>query len=132
MTITRCASLLALAGLVALPPGMPAAQSYPEKPVRFVLPSGAGGSDDFHGRLMSQKLTELLGQQFIVDNRPGAGGLIGQQAVINAAPDGYTILLTGRSITAARFLNSNATFDPIRVYAPVAQLVNYQFVLVVH
>ena len=132
MAGTRCASSLALACLIALPPGMAAAQSYPNKPVRFVLPSGAGGSDDFHGRLMSQKLTELLGQQFIVDNRPGAGGLIGQQAVINAAPDGYTILLTGRSITAARFLNSNATFDPIRVYAPVAQLVNYQFVLVVH
>ena len=80
-----------------------AAQPYPVKPVRFILPSSPGGSDDFHGRLIAQKLTELLGQQFVVDNRPGAGGLIGQAAVANAAPDGYTLLLTGRSITADAF-----------------------------
>ena len=130
--VFRCARRLAPACLVAAYACTALAQPCPSKPVRFVLPSSAGGSDDFHGRLMAQKYTELLGQQFVVDNRPGAGGLIGQQAVITAAPDGYTILLTGRSITAARFLNANATFDPLRVYSPAAQLVTYQFVLVVH
>ena len=106
--------------------------AYPVKPVRFIVVSSSGGSDDFHARLIGQKLSELFGQQFVIDNRPGAGGLIGQMAVINAAPDGYTILLTGRSLTAARFLNANVTFDPVRAFTPVAQIATYQFVLVVH
>jgi tripartite-type tricarboxylate transporter receptor subunit TctC len=117
---------------IALSNGLAAGQSYPTKPVRFITPSSSGSSDDFHARLMAQKFTEVFGQQFIVDNRPGAGGLIGQMAVVNATPDGYTILLTGRSLTAAPFLNANVTFDPMRSFAPVAQLVTYQFVLVVH
>ena len=103
---------------------------YPVKPVRFIVPGGPGTSDDFHARVMSRKLSELLGQQFVVDNRPGAGGLIGQNAVVTAPPDGYTILLTGRSITAARFINANVNFDPQRAFAPVALLVTYSFVLV--
>jgi tripartite-type tricarboxylate transporter receptor subunit TctC len=111
--------------------GSAAEQSYPTKPVRFIA-SSSGGSDDFHARLMAHKFTEIFGQQFIVDNRAGAGGLIGQMAVVNATPDGYTILLTGRSLSAARFLNANMTFDPLRSLVPVAQLVTYQFALVVH
>jgi tripartite-type tricarboxylate transporter receptor subunit TctC len=117
---------------IGLSSGLAAGQSYPTKPVRFITPSSSGSSDDFHARLMAQKFTEVFGQQFVVDNRPGAGGLIGQMAVVNAAPDGYTLLLTGRSLTAAPFLNANVTFDPMRSFAPVAQLVTYQFVLVVH
>jgi tripartite-type tricarboxylate transporter receptor subunit TctC len=109
-----------------------AAQTYPSKPVRFISPGGTGSSDDFHARVMAQKLSDLLGQQFIVENRPGAGGLIGQTVVVNAPPDGYTILLTGRSITAARFLNANMNFDPQQALAPAALLVTYSFVLVVN
>jgi tripartite-type tricarboxylate transporter receptor subunit TctC len=80
---------------------------------------------------MAQNFTELFGLQFSVDNRPGAGGLIAQTAVVNAAPDGYTILLSGRSLTAAPFLNANVTFDPVRSFAPVAQIVTLNYVLVV-
>lgn len=109
-----------------------AAQSYPSKPVRFIVPSGVGNSDDFHSRVMAQKFTEVLGQQFVVENRPGAGGLIGQTVVVNAPPDGYTILLSGRSITAARFLNANMNFDPQRALAPAALFVTYSFVLVIN
>ena len=108
------------------------AQSYPSKPVRFIVSSGTGGSDDFHARVMAQKFTEVFGQQFVVDNRAGAGGLIGQTAVATAPSDGYTILLTGRSITAARFLNANMNFEPQRALAPVAMLVTYSFVLVIN
>src|SRR4051812_12199079 len=97
-------SILVLLGAELSTPSV-MGQAYPAKPVRFIVASGPGGSDDFHGRLMAQSFTEILGQQFIVDNRPGAGGLIGQTAVFNAAPDGYTILLSGRSLTAAAFLN---------------------------
>jgi tripartite-type tricarboxylate transporter receptor subunit TctC len=82
--------------------------------------------------VMAQKFTEVLGQQFVVDNRPGAGGLIGQNVVVTAPPDGYTILLTGRSITAARFLNANMNFDPQRALAPVALFVTYSFAHVVN
>lgn len=128
VTYGVCLYVVLCGGLI----GGVSAQPYPNKPVRFILPSGPGGSDDFHGRLFGQRLTEVLGQQFVVDNRPGAGGLIGQAAVANAAPDGYTLLLTGRSITAVGFLNANVTFDPRRAFAPAAQLVTYQFVLVVH
>ncbi len=108
------------------------AQPYPSKPVRFVIPSGTGSSDDYHARVIGPKLTQAFGQQFVVDNRPGAGGLIGQTVVVNAPPDGYTILLTGRSLTAARFINANVNFDPQRALAPVALIVTYSFVLVVN
>lgn len=109
-----------------------AGQSYPSKPVRFIVSTAAGTSDDFHARVIAPKLTELLGQQFIVEPRPGAGGLIAQTLVINAPPDGYTILLTGRSITAARFLNANVKFDQQRALSPAALLLTYSFVLVVN
>ena len=128
----QCCAVSLLLMLSAAVSNGAATGNYPAKPVRFITGSGAGGSDDFHARLMAQKFTEVFGQQFIVDNRPGAGGLLGQMAVVNATPDGHTILLTGRSLTAAPFLNANVTFDPVRSFAPAAQIATYQFVLVVH
>ena len=129
----HCVLLSLLFALCTDPSACPAAAlTYPSKPVRFITATGPGGSDDFHARLMAQRFTEILGQQFIVDNRAGAGGLIGNMAVVTAAPDGHTILLTGRSLTAAPFLNANVTYDPVRSFTPVAQIVTYQFVLVVH
>lgn len=107
------------------------AADYPAKPVRLVVPNGAGSSDDFHARLMAQKLGEMLGHPIVVDNRPGAGGVIAQSVVVNAAPDGHTILLTGRSITAARTLNASLPFDPQRALVPIASIARYSFVLVV-
>ena len=108
------------------------AQTYPTKPVRFIIANSPGGSDDFHGRLMATKFTELFGQQFVVDNRAGGGGVIGQATVVNAAPDGYTILLAGRSITAARYLNASLPFDPLKALTPVGVFADNQQVLVVH
>lgn len=108
------------------------APPYPSKPVRFVVAASPGGSDTFHARLLAEKYSELLGQQFVVDNRPGAGGLIGQSIVVNAPADGHTILLTGRSITAARFLNANMNFDPQRALAPAALFATYSLVLMVN
>jgi tripartite-type tricarboxylate transporter receptor subunit TctC len=84
-----------LAGLVAAAPawGQDAAASYPSRPVRWVVPFPPGASNDIIGRLIGQKLTEALGQQFVVDNRAGAGGLLGAETVARASPDGYTLLL---------------------------------------
>ena len=129
MGISTVAAVLVLA--LGCSVSFAANTAYPKKPVRLIVGGTPTGSDDFHARLIAPKLTELLGQPFVVDNRPGAGGLLAQTTVISAMPDGYTLLLTGRSITAAPFLNANVTFDPNRAFAPVAQIATYQFVLVV-
>jgi tripartite-type tricarboxylate transporter receptor subunit TctC len=108
-----------------------AAQPYPTKPIRLIVTGVLGGSDDFHGRVIAQKLTEVLRQQVIVDNRPGGRGLIGRMAAINASPDGYSLLFGGVSMAGDRFLNANATYDVMRDFAPVSTVVTYQFVMVV-
>src|SRR5687767_13582133 len=73
------------------------AQDFPTKPVRLIVPFAAGGASDILGRILAQKLTERMGQQVVVDNRPGAGGSIGAQAAVRSAPDGYTVLLGSTS-----------------------------------
>src|SRR3954468_19408691 len=89
---------LAAAGVMAAS-AVHANSDYPAKPVRMVIPIAPGGGTDIVGRMIAQKLTQAFNQQFIVDNRPGAGGIIGSDAVAKAAPDGYTVLLTPTSHT---------------------------------
>ena len=105
---------------------------WPEKPVRMIVATTPGGGDDFVTRLISPTLGKLLGQQFIVENRAGAGGLIGQTFVQKAAPDGYTWLLAGGSMAGTRLVNANATYDVLRDFSPVSQLEISPFVLVIH
>jgi tripartite-type tricarboxylate transporter receptor subunit TctC len=105
---------------------------WPEKPVRMVVAAAPGGGDDYVTRLISPKLAELLGQQFIVENRVGAGGLIGQTSVQKSPPDGYTWLLAGGSMAGTHLINANATYDVLRDFSPVSQLEIAPFVLVVH
>lgn len=105
---------------------------WPEKPVRMIVAAAPGGGDDYVTRLISPKLAELLGQQFIAENRVGAGGLIGQTFVQKSPPDGYTWLLAGGSMAGTRLVNANATYDVLRDFSPVSQLEIAPFVLVVH
>jgi tripartite-type tricarboxylate transporter receptor subunit TctC len=91
-----------------------------------------GGGDDFIARLLAPKLSESLRQQFIVDNRPGASGMIGQTLVAKSAPDGYTWLLAGGLMAGARYVNAAVTYDVLRDFTPVSLLETSQFVLVVH
>src|SRR3989454_3401891 len=109
-----------------------AAEPYPVKPVRIIVAVGAGGGDDFVARQLAAKLGELLGQQFIVENRPGAGGLIGQSFVAKSPPDGYTLLLAGGSMAGARYVNANMGYDLARDFTPVSLLEISPFALVVN
>src|SRR5690242_19504584 len=95
MTLLRKV-LLGLSAALALFSGSTVAQDFPSRPVRLVVPFPAGSASDFLARVLGFKLTEAWGQQVVVDNRPGAGGLIGSTVVARAAPDGYTIALVGQ------------------------------------
>src|SRR5258708_25113664 len=100
--------------------GTASALDYPTRPVRFVVGFPAGGATDILARLIGQRLSERLGQQFVIENKPGAGNNIGTETVVNAEPDGYTVLL----INPANFINgslyTNLNFNFIRDIAPVA------------
>jgi tripartite-type tricarboxylate transporter receptor subunit TctC len=109
------------------------AQSYPTKPVRLVVPFPAGGPTDIVGRTVAQKLSEQLGQQVIVDNRGGAGGIIGTEQVSRSAPDGYTLLMgTIGGMAVAMSLQPKRGYDTLRDFAPVTQAVTVTNILVVH
>jgi tripartite-type tricarboxylate transporter receptor subunit TctC len=93
---------------------------YPNKPVRIIVPSGAGGGDDIPARLLAAKMGEVLGQQFVVENRPGAGGMIGQTYVAKSPPDGYTLLLAGGSMAGSHYVNANMGYDLQRDFTPIS------------
>ncbi|HEX9466586.1 MAG TPA: tripartite tricarboxylate transporter substrate binding protein [Alphaproteobacteria bacterium] len=123
--------LLAGAGLTSW--SASAADAWPSRPVRIVVPFSAGGSADILGRIAAQQLTEALGQQFVADNRPGAGGLIGVDIAVHAPPDGYTLAVSGiASLVVGPVLNPNAPFDPIKDLTHIALLGGPPSVLVVH
>ena len=110
-----------------------AAQSYPTRPIRLIIPYPAGGPTDFVGRLVAQKVTQYLGQQVVVDNRPGAATIIASELVARAAPDGYTLLFgTGGGTFLAPLMLPKVPYDPLRDFDPVTMLVQSPQVLVVH
>src|SRR5215831_8359810 len=92
---------------VLFPVLVPAADPYPTKPVKIVVAAGTGTVDDLPARIVAEKLSQLLSQQFLVENRPGAGGSIGQTLVMRSPPDGYMLLLAGGSMAGARYANAN-------------------------
>src|SRR5882672_533518 len=115
-------------------PGFPqvSGQSYPGRPVRIIVPNAAGGLADICARLVAAKLTEALGQQFLVENRPGAGGTLGTAAAVKAAPDGYTLLAVFDSHAANPALFRNLPYDTLADLAPVSLLARGPLVLVVN
>lgn len=120
--------LLFAAGWIAC---LASAQSYPTKPLRLVVSFAAGGAADIISRVIAEQLTERLGQQVIVDNRVGAGGVIGSTVASKARPDGYTLLNVGSAFAISPSLH-DLPFDPIRDFAPVAKLGTAPYVLAVH
>ncbi|WP_421956422.1 Bug family tripartite tricarboxylate transporter substrate binding protein [Polaromonas sp.] len=108
------------------------AQGYPDKPVRLIVPFPAGTGTDLTARIISQQLQVALGQSFIVDNKPGAGGSIGAMEVVRAAPDGYTLLFASNSAAASNVaLLKNMPYDPVKDLAPIAGISDSMLVLMV-
>lgn len=109
------------------------AQPWPQRPLRMLVPQGAGSSNDTLSRIVALRLSEILGQQVVVDNRPGAGGIIGMELAARAAPDGYTLLGTATATQViAPLIQRRLSFDPMRDLAPVSLFGVTQNVVVVH
>jgi len=108
------------------------AQSYPAGPVRVIVPFPPGGGVDGTGRLVSQKLSEAFGRQFIVENRPGANGMIGSEIAAKAPADGYTLMVNGANFVTTPSLYAKASYDPVKDFDPVSLLAHAPNVLVVH
>ncbi len=112
--------------------GAIAAAGYPDRPVRVIIPFSAGGAADVVVRIVANKLPELLGQQVVIDNRTGAGGLIGTEIAAKSTPDGYTLLATGTPHVIVPNLYKNVSFDPLQDFAPIMQIGTQPYGLTVH
>lgn len=129
--MNRCSKLFAGLALATLF-GAAVAQTYPTKTVRMVVGYPPGGPTDLIARIVSQKLGESWGQQVIVDNRPGASGMIGAELAVRAAPDGYTLLMVPVTYAVTPSLYPRMTYDAAKDLAPVAQVAAAPFILVMH
>jgi len=120
-----CAAALAFAAMSTL------AQGYPARPVKIVVPFAAGGVADITARVLSQKMSEAMGQQVLVENRPSAGGIVASEAVAKADPDGYTLLFitNGNAVSASLF--KSLPYDPVNDFAPVSTVGFFDLVMVV-
>ena len=122
-----------IAGLAVAATVSAFAQTYPTKPVRLIVPFPAGGGSDVIGRILGQKLGERIGQQIVVDNRAGAGGSIGTEAVVKAPPDGYTVVLASTSEIAINpSLYSKLNYDTVKDLAAVAMVAATPMVIIIH
>jgi tripartite-type tricarboxylate transporter receptor subunit TctC len=127
-------SFLAAAAGLAVAPGVLRAQTgaYPNRPVRIVVPLPPGGSPDYLARLLSERLSPVLGQPFVVENKPGAGGTIGREVVARSAPDGYTLVMSESAHVLSASLGAKLPYDPIRDFEPIALTGTIPFVLAVN
>jgi tripartite-type tricarboxylate transporter receptor subunit TctC len=118
--------------LLALPLAVRAQAAWPSKPIRLIVPFSPGGVTDTSGRVVAEKLGALLGQQIIVDNRPGASGNIGTQAVANAEPDGYTLVLGYDGTLVINPHLQKVPFDPVKDFAPIGKIGDATLIIVVN
>jgi tripartite-type tricarboxylate transporter receptor subunit TctC len=134
MKLPRRKFLHLAAGAASLPAisCLATAQAYPSRPVRLIVPFGPAGATDITARLIGQWLSERLGQQFVIENRPGAGGNVGTEAVVRAAPDGYTLGLFGTPSAINATLYDKLNFNFVRDIAPIAPIVRFPYIMVVN
>src|SRR5262245_15182662 len=123
----RLTALLLLALTAVAAPA--AAQDYPNRTIRFIVPFGAGGPTDVFTRALGEELRKALGQPIVMENRPGAGTIIGTTEAARSAPDGYTLLMISATQTTVETLNPNKPYRLMRDFVPVASLMNSELVL---
>jgi tripartite-type tricarboxylate transporter receptor subunit TctC len=123
--------LLVASILLIVPVALFAADTYPAKPVRLIIPFPPGGSNDIVGRLIAAKLSDRLGKQVVADNRGGAGGVLGMEAAAKSDPDGYTLIIISSAYTVSSAL-LRLPFDPAKAFAPISMLGSGPYLLVVH
>ncbi len=129
----RTVSLRALAVLAALLPAVATAETWPSRPIRMVVLSAGGtGITDMMARLVSPHMSAGLGQQVVIDNRPGAGGNLAAEIVAKSAPDGYTLLMTNISMAVNLYLYSKLSYDPVQDFMPVSVINSAPLLLLVH
>jgi tripartite-type tricarboxylate transporter receptor subunit TctC len=121
--------LCSFLGLAAAARAPAQADNYPSHPVRIIVPYGVGGIADVTMRMVAQKLGERFGQQFVIDNRPGAGGVVGMQAAAVAAPDGYTLAMIGGGLTIAKSLFRSLPYDIVNDFSPISTTAFYGIVV---
>src|SRR3977135_1485050 len=133
LSIRRCWQPLGLAAVwLAIAAHSPAAAEYPENPIRLLLPFPAGGAVDLVARLTTAKMAEELGRPFVIENKPGAGGVIATDATAKAAPDGYTLLLTTPNHTINAAINPKLPYDTEKDLVPVSMMAEVPELLVSH
>jgi tripartite-type tricarboxylate transporter receptor subunit TctC len=123
---------IAAATLIALSTPAALAQEYPRKPVRVIVPLGVGGTGDTLARTVGEEMGRILGTQLVIENRPGAGGLIGTESAASATPDGYTLLAVSPSHVITPALYARKTYDPLKSFEPITHMANTHQVIVAH
>src|SRR6476661_1734457 len=132
-TLSQCSALIAAALALAallLTPQLVRAQNYPNRPVRLIVPFGPGGVADVTARIVSEKLGEKLGQRFVIENMPGAGGINAARAVLSAPPDGHTLALFSNGTAISVSLFKDLKFNPLTDFVPVSSLGYFDFIFV--
>lgn len=133
LTRTRAlGAAIAASATLSVPQAHAGEAAYPTRPIRMIVPQSAGGSTDLLARVAAQRMSETLGQQVVVDNRPGAGSINGTEMVARATPDGHTLLTVAASFAINPSLHSKLPFDPARDFIPITRLVTLPHILVVH
>ena len=128
----RLLFLILVSSLCLVPRAPATAEDYPSRPVRVIVPFGAGGPTDVFTRAISEELRKSLGQPFVMENRPGAGTIIGSEAAAKSPPDGYTLLMVSATQTTTETLVPNKSFKLMRDFVPVGALLTSELVMVVH
>src|SRR5947207_7648856 len=131
-TSQRVSSLIAAAALSLLLAAASVAQDYPSRPIKMIVPFGAGGPTDIFTRLLAEELRKALGEPLVMENRPGAGTIIGTDAAAKSPPDGYTLLMMSATQTTTETLVPQKSYKLLRDFVPVASLLNSELVMVVH
>lgn len=127
-----CAAFLLMTDSAGMLAAEPAPRNYPQRPIRAIVPQSPGGANDLTARLLAPLLSERLGQSIVVDNRAGAGSLVGTELVAKAPPDGYTLLVSPSALTINPSMYQKLPFDPVKDFAPITTLSAYPNLLVVH